>query len=616
MMSNKRILAGLLALVFCFAVYAQEDESAYYDEAVFEQVSQTDLQADEAVFAEQVQVFEQVSQTAFQEPETVPVLPSANPLAALFNGNGNRNGPRLTLSGSVTGMASIGLMDDLQKVPWSDKEVTSTMGADSPLYPAPGVFYDPVPEVSYVPSRHGYYAMMDFSMLFNPIPAFDIFISLVGYYQPGSPYIPMQLREQDNYTFDKLFLDVAYGRINVFQGLDIALPVDVWIKTGLFEVAPAQVNRFANHGSYRSAALGSLRTTYDYHIQLEAAMPLSFAQSISASLTTNLRLKDSVQVLLDGDQNTGDPTSMWIIHGDYDTKKDIPFHAILRLNEMDLFNMGTFSAEFIYAYNAMNVFSGSNFGFGAGFTYTGVNNLTVPLGLGVALYGKNIDAISGMGKDAVGDSRNVDYINFYRMSGFHLSEQWGPFRSWDASTASFRQAIRFGIDLGPSYNFTDMLGLDMVADLNLSYIYSQQAHVLRDTITLNSITTDLRVTLLDHYFIGGGVFLGTLGDAVWKTKKGVHSDLDGHGSDAANTGKEGFERTFTLSENMGFEIYAGLKFYNARFVIGYNVNKGLALNNFIESIPEGQIKYVQEGTLPSEGLFERSGVFAKLTISW
>jgi hypothetical protein len=86
---------------------------------------------------------------------------------------------------------------------------------------------------------------------------------------------------------------------------------------------------------------------------------------------------------------------------------------------------------------------------------------------------------------------------------------------------------------------------------------------------------------MDRFFFGGGIFLGSLaGD------------------------------TFSLANNLGFEFYCGFKFNKNRIVIGYNNNKGLALNNTLEAIPDAQLLYNNNGT------FEQSGLFFKMVVAW
>lgn len=525
------------------------------------------------------------------------------------------DGPKLTLTGSLVGMASIGLMEDDQAAMWNANELPP--GATSAPKGAPGVFYPGVEDFGVIPNKHGYYVLMDFGMLYNPIPSVDIFALFRGVYRPGSPYIPMQLEEYNASTFTDFTLYTAYGQMNIIEGLGFESPLDLWLKVGKFDTQPKQVNRFAKHSSEKAGALGSLRTTNQYALQLSASYLVPMTKGISASFTTNAKLKDSVQVLLDEDENfsAANPLEL-IIHGDWQPFRDIPFHTTLRMDELEIGNIGTLSAEFIYAYNAMNVYSGNNYGGGLGFTLTAVDNLTLPIGVGVALYGKNIDPFAGMGKDIPNNKNFIDYINFYRMNGYHFSQVLGE-KSWDANTASFRQAMRLSADLGASYDFNGVLKIPLAVDLDGGYTYSQIVHVYRDTLTLNSLTAGLRITYDNHYFVGGGIFLGTLGDVEWKTKDDVDAQLDGMGtSDNTNTGTGGYSHQFNADENMGFEVYGGIKFKNAEFVVGYNVNKGLSMNNYIESIPEAQIKYRQEGTLFDQGLFERGGFFTKLSLSW
>jgi hypothetical protein len=104
--------------------------------------------------------------------------------------------------------------------------------------------------------------------------------------------------------------------------------------------------------------------------------------------------------------------------------------------------------------------------------------------------------------------------------------------------------------------------------------------------------------------------MGTVNEVEWKRQDSIPAA-------AANGPSDTFtSHVFTPTENLGFEVFGGIQFDKSKFVIGYNLNKGLSMNSSIEAPPDAQIKYRQMDTDAADGLFERGGVFVKLVISW
>ena len=109
-------------------------------------------------------------------------------------------------------------------------------------------------------------------------------------------------------------------------------------------------------------------------------------------------------------------------------------------------------------------------------------------------------------------------------------------------------------------------------------------------------------TINQNYFIGGGIIAGSLTDANWKTR------------DDADSTKDEYDHTFTLADNLGYEVYAGINLAKAgKFVIGFNQNKGLSLNNMLEAKVDGQMKYKQLDTEWKDRLIEAGGLYIKFT---
>ncbi|MCL2879803.1 MAG: hypothetical protein FWF29_06110 [Treponema sp.] len=499
---------------------------------------------------------------------------------------GDNDGPKFSLTGTATGMFTAGFMDQSQVA--ARRQFEGGSGVIG-LGPAPGVYYgEELDKVG--PGKNGYFTQMDYRMIFNPVPSVELYVKFLALYRPGSPYLPLQSEEVATKTFSDFSVDSAFGRVNAVKGLGFTdSPLDIWLKAEKFDTLPSQYYRVTRHSSERATVMGSLRTTNQYSMQIEAAYAVPGTKRVSLALTTDTKLNDAIPILLDNDE-TISGTQVW--HGDPKTTADFPLHAALKLDQLEL-PIGVLSAEFIYAYNAMFVYSGNNYGLDAGLNIPVNDQLTVPVGIAAALYGKNIDPLAAGGLDGISN-----YFSLYELNGYHYDSTTN--KSWDSATVSFRQALRFGVEAGAKYAVTP----DINTELNLSFILSQIAHYYRDTLTLPSLTADIRATYQDRYFVGGALFLGTLSDTVWKTKTSVDPSIDD------------FNHAFKVAQNMGFEVFGGLQLSKAKFVLGYNINKGLSMNDCVETIPEAQIKYRQKDTSFADGLFERGGFFTKLSISW
>jgi hypothetical protein len=476
---------------------------------------------------------------------------------------GDEDGPQFSLTGELTGMFTAGIEEDDQVI--------------TPSGP-PGIF-DGEKVL-----KNGYYTSLNFGILFSPVSTIDLYVKLLARSRPGSSYIPLQSADSGAESF-AVSVDSAWGRVNAVKGLGMDVPLDVWLKAGKFDTAPSHFLKVSRYGA--EAVMGNLRTANKYALQIEAAYPLSWADAVSASFTTAPKLNEELEKLYlsDGSQGgNGTP----VTQGDINDKYIIPIHTALKLYNLSL-PVGDLSAEILYALNAEHIFSGQNFGLDLGLNIPVAENFSIPVGLGVAYYEMNIDTIAGTALD-----KNSQKDSLYK----YVSSSNPKALDNDADTTGFRQTLRLGVGAGARY---DTEGL--AAELNLGFAYSQIAHIYRNTLSLASLSADLRATYLNRYFIGGGIVLGTLGEAEWKTAD-------------ENISRDGYRHIFTPEQNMGFEVYGGLQFNKARLVVGYNCNKGLAMNYSIESVGDAQIAYKQKDTTIPDGLFESGGVFTKLVISW
>jgi hypothetical protein len=483
---------------------------------------------------------------------------------------GEDDNPSFTLTGELTSMFTAGFQDDLQIIkPGNDIE--------------PGVYYgNDERDGSIISGKNGYFISFNFSFLFKPVSNVDLYAKFLTRYRPGSPYIPMQLENADveEFTFK---VDAVYARVNAVKGLGFDIPLDIWLKGGKFDATPSHFHKVSQYGA--ESVMNTLRTKSTYSLQLEADYPISGDSFLNFSFTSNLKLNEEIPELLDDDAIERDQV---FLHGISTGDSVIPIHAALRLVNFS-FSSFTLSTELIYAINAMHIYSGHNFGLGLGVNMPIMENFSVPLGLAMAYHEKNIDALAGA---AVADSYISD---FYISNGYSNN---------DTNTTSFRQTMRIGAATGIRYKPIDSLS----ANFNIGFAFSQIAHIYRDPLDITALSIDLRIVYMERFLLGGGIFLGTLADVEWKRKDTV--SYAGSPSDAFSG------HVFTLEENMGYEIFCGIQFNKSKFIVGYNINKGLSMYNSIEAPPDTQMKYKQKDAQSADGLFERGGLFANLVISW
>jgi hypothetical protein len=171
------------------------------------------------------------------------------------------------------------------------------------------------------------------------------------------------------------------------------------------------------------------------------------------------------------------------------------------------------------------------------------------------------------------------------------------FTDLDNDTVDFRNTIRAGASLGARF----VVEYVATADLNFACSYTNVNHIYRNPISLIGLSADGKFTWAEKFFIGGGVILGTLSDVTWQT--------------ADVTSGDDYLHTFTVSQNLGWEVYAGINIgTKCTITIGMNNNKGLAMNYGLESIKDGEIKYRQKDTAAADELLETFGVFLKAVL--
>jgi len=489
------------------------------------------------------------------------------------------NGPteefKLKISGEMGGMVSAGFQ--------TDKQSANNAGGE-----APGVYYPNMQtgrDASVGTGKNGYYNNFDLVFFLSPISYVEMYAKFKTRYQPGSPYMPFQLdtASEENYAIKT---DTAWARVNAVSGLGFNIPLDVWLKIGKFKAEASHFNRVSRFGV--EGVLEPLQTGTNHLMQMEAVYNLPETGSIALAFSTHLKLNNELKDYYDLDSKENAVLNHYSETGLF---AEIPVHISLKMREFD-FSFMTLQAELLYALNGLHISSGHSFGAGIGAKISVLDNLTIPVGIGAAFTEKNIDPFTG---SAVEKS---SYEPFYIGNGYSKA---------DSYTLGLRQSLRIGFGAGLEFFLDDT----MKAELNIGFAYSQIAHIYRDTLDLMSLSADFRAVFLNRFVLGGGIIMGSLIDSEWKVKEGVNERRPGEMID-----RELFEgHTFSLIENMGFEVYGGFLVNNAKFILGYNINKGLSMNKYLEALPDAQLKYLQADTSYSGGLFERGGFFVKLVIN-
>jgi hypothetical protein len=420
---------------------------------------------------------------------------------------------------------------------------------------------------AYEEQRNGFYTNANIYIWYKPVEFLEGYIKLASTHRPGSLYMPLQLEYYGQSDFSPT-LDTVYGKAGIFKALGLDLPIELNVKMGKYKTESSYFGKVSRYET--ESVLYMLKTATTYNYEIEALYRNTFNDApfrVTGAFTTNYRFDEATARLYDLDGSVSD-------HGSPVVSEYAPqIYGTLKLHEFAV-GSGNLQGEAIYALNGADIYSGNSTG--ADFRYTlRLNNMfSVPIGLAVGYYEKNIDILSGTASTAS-----------------------------DRRTTDFRDTFALGFVTGARYN-ADPIALDG----NLGFSFHSIEHIYREPLTILSASLDVQCTFSNRYFLGGGVILGSLSEATWKTKDGV--------SEKTNGGKV-FEHIFSPAENIGYEVYAGLKlFKNSRFVIGFNQNKGIAMNHSLESKEEGQIKYKQKGTDSTDEKYEVSGLYFKFVLYW
>jgi hypothetical protein len=413
---------------------------------------------------------------------------------------------------------------------------------------------------AYEERKNGFYTNTAFSLSYKPVSFVEGFLKITATSRPGSFYVPLQLEPYGSSNFAPAF-DAAGGRVNIIEGLGFDAPAGLFLKAGKYRSESAYFGKISKFET--ESVLYMLKTANTYNYAIEAEYDAGNPAKISAALTSNYLFGEATPRLYDSDGSISQHGLP--VLGEYAPQ----LYAAITMRDFTFFENHTLSAELLYALNGANIYSGNSFGASVKYILSMGGNISIPMGLSFGFYEKNIDALAGAAND---------------------------------QTTDFRETFSFGYGAGLRYAASSF-----TVDVNLAGAYSNISHIYRDPLSIASLSLDAQCTFLDQFFIGAGFVAGTLTDAVWKTKQSVEPSRD----------KGGYNHTFSFTGNIGWEVYAGLRLQkNARCIIGFNNNKGLAMNYTLESRPDAQIKYKQPDTAVTDQMYETTGLFVKMIFTF
>jgi hypothetical protein len=404
--------------------------------------------------------------------------------------------------------------------------------------------------------KNGFYTAANLHATFRPFSWMEGYFKIYAVHRPGSFYLPLQMENMSSQDLS-MSLDAVFGRANVFDALGFNLPVDLWLKAGKFKSQASQFGIISKFQTEQVLFMMNTKTDFTYELTVGLKSP-----NVSFSAATNYLFHESVQRFYDEDGA--------VKHGNIVLNEYAP-QFLLALRLEDFMNI---SAELLYGQNVSGIYSGHAAGASARYTLKLSENFEIPIGLGFAFHEKNIDL---MGQAAIA-----------------IPLAWA---GANITTMDFRESI--GAALSTGFHFDND---DFKVEVNLAGSYYNIAHYYRHDLSVIKASFDAMFTYANKYFIGGGLILGSVTDALWETRP-------------ENIGDDNFHRIFKLEENMGYEVYAGINLGDSsKFVVGFNNNKGIAINNMLEARHEGQMKYKQQGTnWAQDQLAETGGLYFKFS---
>lgn len=426
---------------------------------------------------------------------------------------------------------------------------------------------------AYDNQKNGYYAQANLYVNFRPISYLEGYFKLYATARPGAFYVPLSVESYSQQNFDFGF-DKLYGRVSVFDALELDLPVNLYLKTGKYKAQAANFQTISRFGLENILDLMETDNTWNYEVQAEMK-PMGADSSVYASFAGNYRFDEGIQRLYDNDGGVS-------LHGQKVLDEFAPqFMVFLGCQGIEIAGSPVMG-ELIYGKNVAGIYSGNSFGFDANYGLTIVPDVFVfPIGLGFGYFEKNIDPLGHNSGTDAGNS-TVDFRNVL--------------------DGAFSVGLRYKTQ---NYNYG---ATNYAVDVSLAGVFTRIEHIYREPLSIFSLSLDAQFTYNDHYFVGAGLLAGTLADARWQTKSDPkYVPLD----------NGGYDHTFSLADNLGYEFYAGLLFRKgSRFVIGFNQNKGISMNYNLENKVEGLYKYKLAGSDAADGLYETGGIYVKFVMSW
>ncbi|MDR1219730.1 MAG: hypothetical protein LBK73_09000 [Treponema sp.] len=415
---------------------------------------------------------------------------------------------------------------------------------------------------AYEREKNGHYISGNVIISYNPVSFLEGYFKITATGRSGSFYEPLQLEALGKSEFGVSF-DSVYGKVNVFDALSLELPVQALLKAGKYKTESSYFGRISKYETESVLYMLKTANTYNYELELQYLQGQN-KPLISGAFTSNFKFDEAVPRLYDVDGSVSP-------HGEPVLGKYAPaLLASLKLHNLSLAG-NPLSAEGLYAMNGAGIYSGNSAGFAACYTVNAAPSISIPLGFSIGWFEKNIDVLSG-----VADTAQT------------------------RATTNFRNTLAAGFGAGVRFATGD---IDVSA--NLAGAYYGVQHIYRDPLSIISLSLDAQCVYRNRFLLGAGFVAGALTDALWQTSPGVPSDRDN------------YSNTFTFAENYGFEVYAGIKFMNnGRFIIGFNTNKGLAMNTTLESRADGQIKYKQLDASGPNAPLETGGLFFKVVMTF
>lgn len=411
---------------------------------------------------------------------------------------------------------------------------------------------------------------------------FDMILDLTTKTMVGSPYIELQLSPTTPSDFT-LELSNLYGLFYIsdllFKNTEfLGTELDIKIKTGKFGLNGSDFS-FSKFGMESIAEKVKMNNS----LALELETTFTFddikqyrygkSSDIKISMASGGLFGEELQKLYDIDGGISEHGK--IVVGEY---APVLF-ANIGLNNYVL-PRGVLSLGASYVMNGNGIYSGNSIGASAEFISEVVSDkLYLPVSVNFAMFEKNIDAICATS----GNSLLVD-------------------------TTDFRETIQVAGALGLQYikQTFGLLGVpNITANLTLSGSFSSIGHLYRDTLNIIGLAIESQYYINPKIYIGGGFVLGTISDITWQTTKDIPSS------------KDDYNHTFSLTDNFGYEVYAGLDFLGfSKLSIGFSHKKGLAMNYGLETIQNGMVKYRQSESELSDELWETMGIFMRASIAF